>query len=398
MPVLHGLDSRQKQQAFLRDFWQQQALLLPAALRDFDDPLDANDLAGLATMEDACSRIVYGPDFTVEHGPFTDDRLLGLPDSHSTLLVQAVEDFVPELLELRDAFSFIPAWRFEDIMVSFATPGGSVGPHYDHYDVFLIQGVGCRRWKIGQQCDQKTAVRQVDGQQLINQFSQQQEYTLSQGDILYLPPGLAHWGIADEASLTYSVGFRAPSYREFIGEWAYQAEQQLSEWQRFQCSPGTYQAHSGGGVKSIISEQDIARISHELSQLCSDHQLLADTLGLLQTELPEQRQPPAVNFRPDWQWFEENQALISGLRRSTSARLCYACVGGLHTVYCNGEKRQLPGVDPDWVDILCESKFVQNSQLREHCENPAERQCHSNRELLRLVIANGAWEIEEHEL
>jgi 50S ribosomal protein L16 3-hydroxylase len=209
---------------FLRDYWQQQPLLLRAAFPDFRPELDADDIAGLACEELAESRLITGRfpggDWTVRHGPFHERDFAALPDRDWTLLVQDVEKHYPPLRGLLRNFGFLPGWRFDDLMVSVAGPGGSVGPHVDQYDVFLLQAAGRRRWQIARSFD-PTLLPDCD-LNVLQHFEAEQEWTLEPGDLLYLPPGVAHHGVALDQGMTWSVGMRAPSAADLLqslGEW-----------------------------------------------------------------------------------------------------------------------------------------------------------------------------------
>ncbi|MEE4659473.1 MAG: cupin domain-containing protein [Halieaceae bacterium] len=203
------------QAQFLRDTWQQKPLLIRGAV-DALPTLSPEELAGLALEPDVAARLVVGaePDWSVDTGPF--DARSFASEGPWSLLVEAVDHYLPEVAELRSLLPFLPSWRFDDIMVSYATDGGGVGPHFDHYDVFLLQGMGKRRWQIGQACTPETPQRDAAGLRLLEHFELQEEYLLEPGDILYLPPGRAHWGIADGPCMTYSLGFRSPRLRDLI--------------------------------------------------------------------------------------------------------------------------------------------------------------------------------------
>ena len=207
---------------FLRDYWQKKPLLVRQAFPGISSPLSAEELAGLACEDNVNARLVLehhvdGPWF-VQHGPFDDDDFAALPESHWTLLVTDIEKHLPAASTLIEPFRFIPDWRIDDLMISYATDGGSVGPHTDAYDVFLIQAEGKRRWQISEQFDH----RHIDGPELriLAEFSAEREWVLEPGDMLYLPPNIAHHGVAVGECMTCSIGFRAPSYRDMLGEYA----------------------------------------------------------------------------------------------------------------------------------------------------------------------------------
>lgn len=208
---------------FLADYWQQRPLLMRQAIVDFRCHLQAQTLAGLACEEEVESRLVLEKDgnspWEVRYGPFRESDFSLLPQTHWTLLVQDVDKYLPQVAQLIDYFYFIPSWRFDDIMVSYAADQGSVGPHVDDYDVFLFQASGSRRWKI--QSQQISDVSYIPGIDLriLPEFDTEQEWLLEAGDILYLPPNVAHWGIAEGDCITCSIGFRAPALREMVSSW-----------------------------------------------------------------------------------------------------------------------------------------------------------------------------------
>lgn len=205
---------------FLSDYWQQQPVVLHTPYEQSDNPLSANELAGLALEEDVEARLItqQNADWQLRHSPFTEADFLSTPERDWTLLVQAVDLWVPAVADLKQRFDFLPAWRLDDIMVSYAAPGGSVGPHFDHYDVFLLQLEGQRRWQLGAPCPADEPLREESDLRLLAHFDPIEEHLLGPGDMLYLPPRIPHWGIATEACMTYSIGFRAPTLVEMLDD------------------------------------------------------------------------------------------------------------------------------------------------------------------------------------
>jgi 50S ribosomal protein L16 3-hydroxylase len=206
---------------FLSGFWQKKPLFMPKGVPDSLPQLDADELGWLATLSDVESRLVFterhdgSQRFRVEHGPFDDKTLSALPASDWTLLVNDVEKHLPELRAWLSQADFIPDWRVDDLMVSFAAPGGSVGPHRDNYDVFLCQGTGERHWQIAMDAE---PAEEQDELSLLEPFPPDDEFSAVHRDVLYLPPGIAHWGEARSACITYSVGMRAPTHAELQQE------------------------------------------------------------------------------------------------------------------------------------------------------------------------------------
>jgi 50S ribosomal protein L16 3-hydroxylase len=204
--------------AFLARHWQKAPLLGRGALRGWSDLMSREAIFELASSEAMESRIVRRTkdSWTLEYGPFSRRALARMPRSGWTLLVQGVDGAFERAARLREEFSSIPLARFDDVMVSYAAPGGGVGPHYDSYDVFLLQGEGRRHWRIGRQrdltLDPKAPLR------ILQRFTPDEEWTLEPGDVLYLPPRYAHDGVALEPCITYSIGFRAPDAQELGGK------------------------------------------------------------------------------------------------------------------------------------------------------------------------------------
>lgn len=206
-------------ETFLAEYWQQKPLLVRQAFPDFQSFISPNELAGLACETDA-SRIILekggSHPWEVRHGAFEEEDFANLPESHWTLLVNDTEQHLEELKHFMEAFRFLPDWRIDDLMISFAVPGGSVGPHVDEYDVFLVQAEGKRRWQICSQApSQDNFIPDIE-LRIMQHFQAEQEWVLEPGDMLYLPPNVPHYGVAVDNCLTYSVGFRAPSAADLL--------------------------------------------------------------------------------------------------------------------------------------------------------------------------------------
>jgi len=217
-PPLGGLGP----EAFLRDYWQRHPLLIRNAIPDFRNPIDADELAGLACEPGVRSRIVLGHpdrrDWSVEYGPFDPERFTQLPDTAWTLLVSEVEHYWPEGPEWLRRFDFIPRWRRDDLMISYAARDGSVGPHIDAYDVFLFQAQGRRRWQIQLPPPVSPVCLPALPLAILRRFDATSEWVLEPGDMLYLPPDIPHLGMSlDDDCMTWSIGFRAPAWRDLVG-------------------------------------------------------------------------------------------------------------------------------------------------------------------------------------
>ena len=216
LDVLGGITAEQ----FLSEYWQKKPLLVRNALPEITDLLEPNDVMELALDENITARLIKQKDkdsnqWTVKTSPLIKGDFQKMPKLW-TLLVQAVDHYSIDLAEMWKKFPFIPQWRRDDIMVSYAPKGGSVGKHFDFYDVFLVQGYGHRRWQLGQMCDADTEFVAGQPLKLLAELDVCFDEVLAPGDLLYIPPGLAHYGVAEDDCLTYSLGFRMPNTAEMV--------------------------------------------------------------------------------------------------------------------------------------------------------------------------------------
>lgn len=200
---------------FLKEYWQKKPLVIRNALPSWENFITPDELAGLALEEDVESRLVWEtpqakPQWHLERGPLKSTRFKRLPQSHWTLLVQGVDRLIPEIAALRQHFDFLPQWRFDDIMISFATLHGSVGPHFDYYDVFLYQALGQREWRLTtKKCHPENYISDLE-LRIMREFETEETFILEEGDMLYLPPHVGHYGISlSDECMTYSFGYRS---------------------------------------------------------------------------------------------------------------------------------------------------------------------------------------------
>ncbi|MCG2572207.1 cupin domain-containing protein [Acinetobacter sp. ME22] len=211
LTILGGITAEQ----FLNEYWQKKPLLVRGALPEIANILEPNDVMELALEDNVSARLIKQKDrdpnqWSVKSSPLAKSDFQKMPKLW-TLLVQAVDHYSMDLAELWQRFSFIPQWRRDDIMVSYAPKGGSVGKHFDFYDVFLVQGYGHRRWQLGQMCDADTAFVPNQPLKLLPDMDINFDEVLAPGDLLYVPPGLSHYGVAEDDCLTFSFGFRMPN-------------------------------------------------------------------------------------------------------------------------------------------------------------------------------------------
>ena len=280
---------------FLRDYWQKKPLLIRNAWKSWRNPLEPDELAGLACEEEIESRLITqaGDDWHVENGSISETRFSELGTKQWTLLVQAVNHYVPEVAALIEPFRFIPDWRIDDVMVSFAADGGSVGPHFDQYDVFLIQGLGKRHWQIGGMCDETSELLPHDDLRLLANFAATDEWMLEPGDMLYVPPGYAHNGIADGNCMTYSIGFRSPSRSELIGDWVDDLLAEMTSDDRY--TDDFVNAGNQNQNPAEISTDAIERLHAMITEKIADRDAFAHWFGKYNST----RKYPDMDWQPD---------------------------------------------------------------------------------------------------
>jgi 50S ribosomal protein L16 3-hydroxylase len=293
--------------AFLREHWQQKSLLIRSAWNEWSNPVTPDELAGLACEDHVESRIITrsGHEWELEHGPFPERRFERQSQDPWTLLVQSVDHQVACVAALLDPFRFVPNWRIDDVMVSYAVDGGGVGPHFDHYDVFLVQGLGRRRWELGELCDESTELLPHDDLRLLADFRPTEEWVLEPGDILYVPPRIAHRGIAiGDDCMTYSIGFRAPSRAELITSWAEDLVPDLSDGDRYNDAHLAQQDNPGE-----IGADAIARLQDMIAEKVLDRSGFVQWFGRYNTT----RKNPDIDWRP------ENPADVDDVRKWLAA-------------------------------------------------------------------------------
>lgn len=322
---------------FLADYWQKKPLLIKQGLPQLIDMFEPEDILGLSVDESATARLLTqhktesGDQWQLQQSPLSEDMFNQLPE-HWTVLVQNLEQWSPELGEMWNAFNFIPQWQRDDIMVSYAPKGGSVGKHYDEYDVFLAQGYGHRRWQLGKYCTEKTEFIE---NQPIRIFDDMGEIifdeVLEPGDVLYVPPKLSHYGVAQDDCLTFSFGFRRPNLMQVLDSMVDAATTNASLFvplildQPLQ-SPGKLEQTSIDQIKQqlmhlLTSNQGDELISQAVAEVVSKRQY--DLL------IPEDK------IDED----QLQQALSEGakLRTDYSTRLIYTDVNDQLLIYANGQ-------------------------------------------------------------
>ncbi|MBU1424305.1 MAG: cupin domain-containing protein [Gammaproteobacteria bacterium] len=328
MTLLGGLTVNE----FLRDYWQKKPLLIRQAVPGFKGLLDPKQIIELACRDDVQARLAtyQRKQWKLRYEPFVAEDFVGLSKKGKwSVLVQGVNHFLPKGAELVKQFNFIPHARLDDLMVSYAPKGGGVGPHFDAYDVFLVQGLGHRRWQISTQKDQTL----VEGAplRLLKNFKVEQEWVLEAGDMLYLPPHCAHNGIAEDDCMTYSIGFRTPWYQEL-------AEQFLVYLQDRIEIKGTYADPDLKAQKhpAEISDDMLQQVGRAVRKVRWDDEDVANFLGCYLSE-PK----PHIFFeapsKPLTQAKFEQSVQTRGVKIDLKTQmLCRA-----NTVFINGDAHQV---------------------------------------------------------
>jgi 50S ribosomal protein L16 3-hydroxylase len=337
---------------FLRDYWQKKPMLIKNPWANWENPLDPDELAGLACEETVESRLIMQARdaLKVEHGPVPETRFTKLGKAPWTLLVQAVDTHVPEVAALIAPFRFIPNWRIDDVMVSYATDGGGVGAHFDQYDVFLIQGLGRRRWQVGALCDGDTPLLQHDDLRLLADFEATEEWILEPGDMLYVPPRIAHNGVAlGDDCMTYSIGFRAPARSELIADWCDDLVQHLSEDDRYADPDLQAQANPGE-----ISSDAIAKLHAMISEKLADRDAFARWFGEYNStpKYPEQDWEPVEPVEVTE--LRERLARGEALYRNPASRFSFTRqrTGGV-LLFVDGASFECAGEVATFAEALC---------------------------------------------
>lgn len=355
LQLLGGLTARE----FLRDYWQKKPLLVRQAIPDFESPISPDELAGLALEEEVESRLVieHGErPWELQRGPFNEDTFQDLPERDWTLLVQAVDQFVPEVAELLEDFKFLPKWRIDDLMISFAAPGGGVGPHFDNYDVFLLQAQGHRRWQVGQMCDSDSPLLTHADLKILAQFEPTDEWVLAPGDMLYLPPCLAHCGTAEDDCMTYSVGFRAPSAAEVLTHFTDFLGQFLPDEERY--SDADIQPSED---PNQIQRDALERLKALLNEHMSDERLLMTWFGQFMTEPKYPELVAGIEIEEE----DFLGALDDGaiLIRNPSARMAWSEVGEDLVLFASGQSRLVSARLRELLKLICSADALHVENL-----------------------------------
>ena len=346
---------------FLADYWQQKPVCIRKGIAFQEALIAADELAGLALEPEVESRLIENrgdlKDWQVIHGPLTEDDFNKERDCPWTLLVQGVDCFVPEVHDFLAKFRFLPSWRVDDLMISYATKGAGVGAHYDRYDVFLIQGEGQRQWQIGQTCNENSALMAHDHLSLLADFELSEEFILNPGDMLYIPPLLAHKGVAmSDVCVTYSVGFRSPSHGDVLTTFADERSMDISADLRIK-------DHGFAANSGEISAADV----EGLMQLMRDQitpENVAQWFGKHSTETKH----PGLDMAEEAMDLAELDSIINDaygvLRVSEGVRLAYTWQGdGGLTLFVQGDALPCPPDATAFVEAIANQWLIEVDEL-----------------------------------
>jgi 50S ribosomal protein L16 3-hydroxylase len=353
---------------FLSEYWHKKPLLIKNAIPNFTGLLSPEELAGLACEDEVQSRIVeeINGQWHASHGPFDDEDFARLPEKPDpkhrwTLLVQTVNHYLPEASQLLQQFDFIPHARLDDLMVSYAPDGGGVGPHFDSYDVFLLQGQGKRLWRVSEQSD----LELIEGAPLriLKNFDTAQEWLLEAGDMLYLPPQLAHWGIAVSDGkvdcMTYSIGFRAPKNQELATEFLGYMQDKLNQEQltiagMYEDSDLSLQEHA-----AEISASMVTKVAEILKKIQWSNNDVADFLGSYLSE-PKPDVVFDANKKTSLSNFNKNLAKY-GITLDLKSQMLFTG----NTFYLNGEAVSFTGESAQVLTKLADLRVLSADDLND---------------------------------
>lgn len=392
--------------SFLEQHWQKRPLFMPGGLPPAAPAIGADDLAWLATQPDVEARLVFtetarnGVRYRVQHGPFSERRLRRLPAENWMLLVQDVEKHLPELRVYYDAAPFVPDWRIDDLMISVAAPGGSVGPHRDRYDVFLCQTSGRREWRLAAP-EEAVPARHRGGLALLEPFKSPAPITAGPSDVLYLPPAVPHWGIAVETCMTCSLGMRAPTRNELVAALRTITAEESPEVRShtadepdpFYADPDLQPDEAQPGMISPRTlERAAGLIAPQLSGRSVSNPLLARVVGEVVTAPKEFLAPE----RPDE---DEIESVLGHLVSSERTRIhgmarlaWWAPHAGPPLVFVNGRGRAASPEALVQFRRLCAERALTGARRAQWTRNAA------GSDFLRWLIASGAFDLIDAEM
>ncbi len=350
LPLLGDISPAQ----FMRRYWQKKPLLVRGAVTDWKAlqlPLPRAELFDLAGQEGVESRLIQlkNDAWSVKHGPFSRRQIPSLKAEDWTLLVQGADLHHVAVHTLLQRFAFVPAARLDDLMISYASNGGGVGPHFDSYDVFLLQAHGKRRWRIGKQKD--LSLKDGIPLKILDNFEAEEEYLLEPGDMLYLPPRYAHDGVAEGECMTYSIGFRSPAQHELAGDLLMRLSEGDEEDGNAKAASPIYKDAKQAAVEApgAIPPEMLEFAKAALEKRLAEPLALARALGETLTE-------PKFNV-----WFEpeDSPAMLEAVALDRKTRMLYDA----HHLFINGESYRAGGKDFTLMKKLADTRKLDRSDV-----------------------------------
>ena len=352
LTLLGGLTPAQ----FMRRHWHKKPLLVRQAIPNFQPPVLRPEMFALAAEESVESRLVQQikGGWKLRHGPFARRSLPAMSQREWTLLVQGVDLHNDAVHQLMHQFRFVPEARLDDLMISYATDGGGVGPHFDSYDVFLLQAHGRRRWRIGRQKD--LTLKEGIPLKVLAEFEPEEEFVLEPGDMLYLPPRYAHDGIAEGECMTYSIGFRAPARAELAQELLVRLAEDAAEDEQVQMYRDAKQ--EAVAEPGAIPAELQAFAKEALERALSQPLALERALGEYLTE-------PKPNV-----WFEASDggAMLEAVRLDRRTRMMYDA----QHIFINGESYRAGGKDATLMRRLANQRYLSSKDIQRASDEALE--------------------------
>ncbi len=359
-PALNPLGNLSTE-TFLKEYWQKKPLVIRQALPDFQCPITAEELAGLSCEEEISSRIII--EKAGEHpwqpvfGPMDETTFEKLPESHWTLIINDLEKALPELASISDLFDFIPNWRFDDLLCSYATDQGSVGPHFDLYDVFIIQGEGKRRWQVSSASVAEDNQVADSPLRIQKTFNAEQEWVLETGDMIYIPPNVSHHGVSLGESISFSVGYRAVSHADLLNDFIAHITQNLPPELTYRDTDLKTQTHSAEITNEAINR--VKKIFREY--LNPEHPEIERWFGRFMSD------PKTEHTEPPTTPLSSIDELIAGtenatvLSRHPASRFAFTKKENKSVLYIDGNDYTVSTV---FAEALCQNRELNNDLIQ----------------------------------
>ncbi len=370
---------------FLTHYWQKKPTIIKGGFNNFQDPISPEELAGLTMEEEVDSRFVSNIDneWIAQHGPFSEEKFASLGESNWSFIVQAANHWHPEAALLVEPFKTMPNWLFDDLMISYSVEGGGVGPHIDQYDVFIIQGMGKRHWRVGaKDTGQYVETCRASALKQIESFDAIIDEVIEPGDILYIPPGFPHDGYALEPSMSYSIGFRSPKEQELISNFAdYVLAHDIGDVHLHKPDLTTQQ-HFGE-----ISTNHLDVLTTMLKSSLNDKDRVNDFMGCLLSQ--SRHHLNIVVPEPLWETEDIAHHLLSKqyIEKVSGLRALYH-QNDNRKLYINGEVFEVSPAQRSLISALCNMETLHIDSLQDGINTASIA-------LLKELINKGYWYIGE---